>query len=350
MSPLPVSEQSSDDSPRGEKSPGVDSAAPVSTGSDVPVSQNSQDRRGTPREFGSATAEPSCEDGSTRSATPDGGRIGGGPLAGLDRWAEQGPWNPRFGPWFLYLGILALTLQARQWDAWAYPPLKVAQGIGVGYLVWRWRALVPELTLRYHRSVLPISLGLVVAWIFLNRGTVALFPSLAPEGPQFFALMRDANPTLFWCSAIAHLLAMATVVPLVEEIFNRSWLPRAVSDWRTAWKGILQALCDLPLIGDWLIRTEQGAAAWREPPAFCQQWKQHSLGTWSPFGVAASTAIFASVHAPCDWPGAILCGVTWCWLLHRTAHLGLGPIVWSHAIVNLLLWVYVVGWEAWELM
>ena len=347
---MPDSEQSSDDSPRGEKSPRLSSPESFSTGTGRPVLRDSNDRRGSPREFDSVTAEPSSEDGPTRSATPQDGGIAGGPLAGLDRWAEQGPWNPRFAPWFLYLAILALSLQFRQWDAWAYPPLKVAQGIGVGYLVWRWRALVPELTLRYHRSVLPVSLGLVVAWIFLHRGTVALFPSLAPEGAGFFELARNENPILFWCSALAHLLAMVTVVPLVEETFNRSWLPRAVSNWQAAQKGILQVLCDLPLIGDWLIRTERGAAALREPPAFTQQWKQHPLGAWSPFGVAASTAIFASVHAPCDWPGAILCGVTWCWLLYRTAHLGLGPIVWSHAIVNLLLWGYVVAWGAWEFM
>ena len=66
--------------------------------------------------------------------------------------------------------------------------------------------------------------------------------------------------------------------------------------------------------------------------------------------MAASTAVFMLVHITADWPGAILCGVTWCLLLNRTRHLGLGPVIWSHAIVNLLLWLYVVSQAAWQFM
>jgi hypothetical protein len=56
------------------------------------------------------------------------------------------------------------------------------------------------------------------------------------------------------------------------------------------------------------------------------------------------------VHAAVDWPGAVLCGVTWCVMLSRTAHLGLGPIIWSHALVNLLLWIYVVTHQQWQFL
>ncbi|XZE54264.1 CPBP family glutamic-type intramembrane protease [Planctomycetaceae bacterium SH139] len=260
----------------------------------------------------------------------------------LDKWASEHPWHPRVAPWFAYLLVMALTLQVRDWYPWAYAPLKIVQAVVVCYLVWRFRRLVPEITLRFHCSVVPISAVLAVAWVSLQGWTAQFFPQLVDTKPTFFQTLYVDHMTLFWIAATAHLVAMSTAVPLIEETFNRSLLLRSISDVRATGTGILQMICDLPIIGAWLARTPAGVRANQEPPALGAQFQQIPLGRLSFLGVTTSTTLFMLVHATVDWPGAILCGLTWCILLNRTRHLGLGPVIWSHATVNLLLWIYAV--------
>jgi len=252
------------------------------------------------------------------------------------------PSHPRVAPWFVYLLVLAVTFQVRDWYDFAYVPLKIVQAVVVCYLVWRFRRLVPEITLRFHWSVVPISAFLVAGWVAMHAWTAKMFPQLVDAEPTFFQTLHANHETLFWLAAAAHLLAMCTAVPLIEETFNRSLLLRSISDVRATGTGVLQMLCDMPVIGDWLARTTAGVRASQEPPAFGDQFQKTPLGQLSVFGVTASTTIFMLVHATVDWPGAILCGLTWCILLNRTRHLGLGPVIWSHATVNLLLWIYVI--------
>ncbi len=274
----------------------------------------------------------------------------GMPASELDFWARQHPWHPRIAPWFVYMLVLAIALHARDWQSWTYVPIKVIQTGAVLYLVWRWRSLVPEIRLHFHWSVIPVSLALVAGWIGLHDQTIRLFPTLEDGQPTFFQTLHGENQTLFWLAAVAHLAAMCTAVPIVEETFNRSVLLRSFNDSERTQTGLLQWLCDMPLIGDWMVRTEAGSQARRQKPAFTDQFETTPLGQLSVLGVTASTLLFMLVHATSDWPGAILCGITWCVLLSRTAHLGLGPVIWSHALVNVLLWIYVVTREAWPFL
>src|SRR5690606_15344092 len=149
---------------------------------------------------------------------------------------------------------------------------------------------------------------------------------------NFFGSLHESNPTIFWFVAVAHLIAMCTAVPMIEETFNRSLLLRSLSSAKRTGTGVLQILCDMPLLGDWLIHTKAGTRATQQPPVFGPQFDATPLGKLTLFGVVASTLIFALVHDRHDWPGAIVCGVTWCVLLAKTRHLGLGPVIWSHAL------------------
>jgi hypothetical protein len=272
------------------------------------------------------------------------------PMIGSDAWAAENPWHPRITPWLVYLLLLTVALSARQWQEWTYVPIKLLQTAVVIYLVWRWRTLLPELTWRVHWMVLPVSLALTGGWIYLNALMLWLFPALANGEPSYFANLYNQDVGLFWLAAIAHLIAMCVAVPIVEELFNRSLLLRSLHRPRVTAIGILQVLVDVPLIGDLLVRTRLGKMAVEQPPVLARQFAATRLGQLSVFGVAASTTVFMLVHATVDWPGALLCGVTWCLLLHRTRHLGLGPVIWSHALVNLLLWLYVVSRGAWQFM
>ncbi len=253
-------------------------------------------------------------------------------------------------PWVIYMLLLSIALYARQWQAWTYVPIKLLQTAAVLYCVHRWRTLLPELSYRFHLAVLPVSAALVGGWIALNRIMLTWFPALADGEPSYFERLYEHDVRLFWFSAFAHLIAMCSAVPIVEELFNRSLLLRSFHRPGPTAIGIIQLLQDIPLIGDLLARTRWGAAAAEQPPVFAREFAATPLGQLSVFGVAASTVVFMLVHATADWPGAILCGVTWCILLRRTRHLGLGPVIWSHAIVNLMLWLYVVSQQAWHFM
>ncbi len=272
------------------------------------------------------------------------------PAIGSDAWAAENPWHPRISPWLVYMLLLAVALAARQWQGWTYVPLKLLQTAAVLHLVWRWRTLLPELSCRFHLAVLPVSGILVAGWIYLNGVMRGLFPALADAEPSYFAELFKQDAGLFGLAATAHLLAMVTAVPLVEELFNRSLLLRSLHRPRATAIGVLQFLIDVPLLGDLLLRTRLGEVAQQQPPVLARAFAATPLGQLSVFGVAASTAVFMLVHATVDWPGAILCGVTWCFLLHRTRHLGLGPVIWSHALVNLLLWLYVVVYQQWQFL
>jgi hypothetical protein len=141
---------------------------------------------------------------------------------------------------------------------------------------------------------------------------------------------------------------------MFEELFTRSAILRAANRWPLTKTGLIQFACDLPIVGEWMIHTRAGERASQQPPAFTQQLQATAVGTLGVTGVIASTLIFTVSHLVRDWPGAIVCGVVWCGLLWWTnrgqTKLGLGPVVWSHAITNALLWGYTLLTWDWQFL
>lgn len=99
---------------------------------------------------------------------------------------------------------------------------------------------------------------------------------------------------------------LVALVPLVEELFWRSFLMRWLID---------QDLAKVP-IG----RVTLGAAA-------------------------ITSALFVSAH-PAEWLPALICGLAWAWLLHRTK--SVSACVVSHMAANLGLGMYVLSARAWH--
>ena len=135
---------------------------------------------------------------------------------------------------------------------------------------------------------------------------------------------------------------MTLVVPLFEELFVRSAVLRAVHRWRGTRTGLLQFVGDLPAVGDAVTERPAVEAAQREPPAFTRQLVETPLGAVTWFSALASTAVFAASHGVRDWAGCLACGLVWCWMVRHTnrpglppeRRAGLGPVIWSHALVN----------------
>ena len=97
----------------------------------------------------------------------------------------------------------------------------------------------------------------------------------------------------------------ALLVPVLEELFWRGWLPRWLQDNRF----------------------------WRVP-----------LGTYSAFAFWGTAALFAAEHGP-FWEVGLLCGVIYNWWMRRTG--SLGDLILVHAVTNLALSLFTIATQRW---
>ncbi len=298
------------------------------------------------------------------------------PEFALDRWSAEHFANPRFLPYFAWL-VLALVLVGAAsspvvGQPWAPPIAYALACAAVGWLLWRNRRLPPELTLRFHWLAVVTGVGLLIAWLVLGWLSVGELPErlAALRKGQLLGTVDPAaephdiqasyahSPALFWTRLHLRFVGMVLLVPMLEELFIRSLCLRMCSNAKKTGLGLLQVLEDLPLVGDVFIGSKLTAKAADAGPVFAQQFHQTPLGRVTLFGVFSSTLIFTLGHRPVDYLGCVACGVVWCWLVWFTnrpslppeKRLGLGPVVWSHAITNALLWWYSWGTGDWQFL
>lgn len=280
-------------------------------------------------------------------------------LPWLDAWMEASPWRPRVAPFMVYiLGLAlggALTPEDRL-GAHVYLPLYAAICGIIVFLLWRYRRLVPELTLRFHWTVLPSAVALLVAWVALGHGfnsVTGAEPAAMPlADADVFGPLAAQSSLAFWAAFVARGLGMSLVVPVFEELFVRSAVLRATHRWRATREGLLQFLGDLPAVGELFGDRPAVMAAQREPPAFTRQLVGTPLGAVTLFSAVASTVVFSASHGIRDWAGCLACGLVWCAMVAYTnraslapeKRAGLGPVIWSHGLVNAGLW----GWTWWS--
>ena len=96
------------------------------------------------------------------------------------------------------------------------------------------------------------------------------------------------------------------LVPVIEELFWRGWLPRWIQDSHI---------------------------------------ERIPLGQYTPLAFWATALLFAAEHGP-YWEVGLVCGVIYNWWMQRTR--SLGDLVLVHTVTNLALSVYVVALGKWE--
>lgn len=272
------------------------------------------------------------------------------------------PWHPRLVPFALYIFALPMISFASDLTLYAYPVGYAIQCGLVAWLLWRYRKLTPELTIRFHWLAIPTGIGLLFAWVglgYLTNGltggaTGALASNLGHAEPTMMEQMRP-TPWLFWTSMVLRLVGMSLVVPLFEELFTRSLILRAFHHVKPSMTGFVQFAHDLPMVGDYIMHTRIGQRAAAKQPMFTEQLNATRVGDLTFFAVFFSTLVFMVNHMPRDYLGCIACGVVWCLLLGWTNRkskpaLGLGPIVWSHGITNAALWVWTLTTNDWQFL
>jgi CAAX protease family protein len=183
-------------------------------------------------------------------------------------------------------------------------------GVGVvvvGAALWWFRSEYGELAVQMrpdaHELTLAAAVGVAVfaCWITLDAPWMTLGTPTATFRPL------DAAGTLDWPLVAVRWIGAALLVPVMEELFWRSFLMR-----------------------------------WIDRPSFETVVPQHV----SPKAVVLSTFVFTLAHTL--WVAAVIAGLAYAWLYLRTGKLWV-PIV-AHAVTNGVLgvWVVVTGsWTFW---
>jgi CAAX prenyl protease-like protein len=138
--------------------------------------------------------------------------------------------------------------------------------------------------------------ALIPGWrshsLFQNRVTGHIATSIPPgELTPFMLALRLARASL--------------LVPVLEELFWRGWLPRWLQDSR---------------------------------------FNRVPLGQYTSFAFWTTAVLFAAEHGP-FWEVGLLCGVIYNWWMRRTR--SLGDLMLVHAVTNLALSVYVIATQRW---
>ena len=155
----------------------------------------------------------------------------------------------------------------------------VALGVGVCAL-W----VAPDLLVPGWRS----------HWLFQNSITGTITNSIAPADL--------ADPLV----VTLRIVRAALLVPILEELFWRGWLPR------------------------WIVNPN---------------WQSVPLGRYTTMAFVASAVLFAMEHGP-YWEVGLLCGLIYNWWFWKTK--SLGDIVLVHAVTNAALAAFVFATGKYE--
>jgi CAAX prenyl protease-like protein len=216
---------------------------------------------------------------------------------------------PYMVPMFAYVGLGGLesylpSVHGQPSPLW-YPLAYAAKLVIVAMLAWHYRATWIDFRPWPGRStlVLAVLVGLIVwgLWIGLD----GRYPALPFLGTRAGFDLEALNPGRRWAFIVVRLLGLVVLVPLIEELFWRSFLIR------------------------WLIDPD---------------FQKVAIGKVTPMAAAVTSGMFALVHP--EWLPALLTGALWAWLLWQTR--SLAACVVSHAMANLALGAYVIATGDWK--
>jgi CAAX prenyl protease-like protein len=214
-------------------------------------------------------------------------------------------------PFVLFMALLALRgawqphWLAAWWPGFDARWLYAVQAALVGALLWTWRGEFGELAranapgAREAAHAVAVGLAVFGLWVMLD----APWMQLAPASASFVPV--DAQGALQWPLALVRLAGAALVVPVMEELFWRSFLMR----W----------LQQHPFEG--LPPQRVGLRA-----------------------VVLSTFVFTLAHTL--WLAAVLAGLAYAWLYIRSGRLWNAVI--AHGVTNLALGLWVLATRQWQ--
>jgi uncharacterized protein len=216
----------------------------------------------------------------------------------------------RSAPYALFIALLALRGVAPADGAWGFDPrwlYPLSALLAAGLLLAAWRdygELAAQTLPSWRQAIVAVAVGVAVfgAWVSLDEPWMRLGTATAGFRP-----VDSATGELLWPLALLRWGGAALVVPLMEELFWRSFIMR-----------------------------------WLQAPAFQALPPQHVA--WR--AIVLSTFLFTLTHTL--WLAAIVAGLAYALLYVRTGSLWTAVI--AHAVTNGALggWVLLTGnWGFW---
>jgi uncharacterized protein len=171
--------------------------------------------------------------------------------------------------------------------------------------------------LRFSRRIIPrsaphwmssIAVGLAVCALWVAPD--ALFPAWRTSWLFQNAIVGHLKTSIPPAELTPLMLVLRTtraalLVPVLEELFWRGWLPRWIQD---------------------------------------TNFSKIPLGQYTPFAFWATAVLFALEHGS-YWEVGLLCGIIYNWWMRRTR--SLGDLIVVHAVTNLALSLYVIATGRW---
>jgi uncharacterized protein len=208
-------------------------------------------------------------------------------------------------PFFVFMAFLALRgylpadvgLDAR----WIYGAQTV---VVAGLLAYHWRGYgeLARQNLPEAREIgwaVVVGIAVFAIWIQLDAPWMQLGSATASFVPL------DANGQPIWTLIVLRLIGAALVVPVMEELFWRSFLMR-----------------------------------WVQHPGF-ERVDPQTVGMKA---IVVSTFVFTLAHTL--WLAAVVAGLAYAWLYRRSGRLWTAVI--AHAVTNGLLGIWVIATGRWE--
>jgi len=229
----------------------------------------------------------------------------------LDRLGATRPDVVLIAPLLVYIVLLGLIVVVPP----AWQPLAIGlRGVASLLVVWVFRRHLPP----WGRPHLPIAIvgGLLVAWgwvvgqhVFDQLGLGCRLPLLPGEKVVADPRQQLGAAKLFWTTWALRLAVAVIVVPVVEELFWRAFLLRALIDWHHFDR--------LPL----------------------------GKFTWGSF---LGTALISTFQHPDNWGVSILCWLVFNGVFYWTR--SILCLVLLHGVTNLMLYLLVLrvgDWSFW---
>ncbi|MFN0135344.1 MAG: type II CAAX prenyl endopeptidase Rce1 family protein [Phycisphaerae bacterium] len=232
----------------------------------------------------------------------------------LDRLAEDRPDVMFMAPYLVYLLLLGTRdLAGDQW-MWAFTVLR---GIGTFLVVWLVWRYYPPFGKPYVFLALLAGIGCAALWVvgqhlFDYLGVPrrmplpVLFPGVPDEPDKINPFNRYDEAWIAWSSIISRIAVATTAVAVVEEIFWRGFLLRALIDW--------------------------------------QRFEKLPLGMFTLWSFLFSSILSAFQH-PDNWLVSVFCWFAFNALMYWKKSVWF--LIFVHGFTNLVLYIYVVAYGDW---
>lgn len=209
-------------------------------------------------------------------------------------------------PMVLFLALLALNsalkkIDGRFWlsapEYWIYPAQTL---LCAGLVIWFRGAYKFG---KFRRALFTLAIGLFVFLLWISpQAFLGFAPRMEGFDPDLFA----PQAAIYWLTVSLRFLRLVIVVPLVEEIFWRSFLLRYLID---------------------------------------ERFDSVPFGTFSWLSFAVVSLVFGLAHSAPDWIPAILTGMIYNAVAYRTK--SLTSCVIAHGVTNFLLGLWIMRTAQW---